>query len=460
MADLLLTHGYFLCEDEKELEIMKPYAPLGLLYLSAFLRRSGFEVEVFDSTFFTPAHLTARLAASRGVLGVYTNLLTRRSVLGVVADAKRHGWSVVLGGPESANHPEEYLRRGADVVVIGEGEQTMAELLPALDDRGPHCLHGVPGVVFLDDGGLVVRTEARPQIQDIDSLPWPDRDAIDMQKYVDVWRDHHGNGSVNLITARGCPYKCHWCSHAVFGFTHRRRSFLDCADELEHIRDRYQPDQVWYADDVFTIHHRWLFNYAAELKRRNLHMPFETISRADRMMKEEVWATLAEMGCWRIWIGSESGSQRVLDAMERGVTVEQVQWATRAAHRHGIQVGMFLMWGYEGETCDDIEATVDHVKKANPDVFLTTVAYPIKNTTYFHEVADRVVLNKAWDAATDRDYDILGRPSGDYYKQADRLLRSEVEAERLADSDPEQAAKLRASAAGARRALRAFAVDR
>lgn len=460
MADLLLTHGYFLCEDEKELEIMKPYAPLGLLYLSAFLRRSGFEVEVFDSTFSTPAGLAARLAASRGVLGVYTNLLTRRSVLGVVADAKRHGWSVVLGGPESANHPEEYLRRGADVVVIGEGEQTMAELLPALDDRGPHCLHGVPGVVFLDDGGLVVRTEARPQIQDIDSLPWPDRDAIDMQKYVDVWRDHHGNGSVNLITARGCPYKCHWCSHAVFGFTHRRRSFLDCADELEHIRDRYQPDQVWYADDVFTIHHRWLFNYAAELKRRNLHMPFETISRADRMMKEEVWATLAEMGCWRIWIGSESGSQRVLDAMERGVTVEQVQWATRAAHRHGIQVGMFLMWGYEGETCDDIEATVDHVKKANPDVFLTTVAYPIKNTTYFHEVADRVVLNKAWDAATDRDYDILGRPSGDYYKQADRLLRSEVEAERLADSDPEQAAKLRASAAGARRALRAFAVDR
>ena len=460
MADLLLTHGYFLCEDEKELEIMKPYAPLGLLYLSAFLRRSGFEVEVFDSTFSTPADLTARLAASCGVLGVYANLLTRRSVLGVVADAKRHGWSVVLGGPESANYPEEYLRRGADVVVIGEGEETMAELLPALGDRGPHCLHEVLGVVFLDDGGLVVRTEARPQIPDIDSLPWPDRDAIDMQQYVDVWRDHHGSGSVNLITARGCPYKCHWCSHAVFGFTHRRRSFLDCADELEHIRDRYQPDQVWYADDVFTIHHRWLFNYAAELKRRNLHLPFETISRADRMMKDEVWATLAEMGCWRIWIGSESGSQRVLDAMERGVTVEQVQWATRAAHRHGIQVGMFLMWGYEGETCDDIEATVDHVKKANPDVFLTTVAYPIKNTAYFHEVADRVVLNKAWDEATDRDYDILGRPSGDYYKQADRLLRSEVEAERLADSDPKQAAKLRASAAGARRALRAFAVDR
>ena len=167
------------------------------------------------------------------------------------------------------------------------------------------------------------------------------------------------------------------------------------AGDLEQIRDRWTPDQVWYADDVFTINHRWLFDYAAELKRRNLHLPFETISRADRMMKDEVLETLAALGCYRIWIGSESGSQRILDAMERGVTAEQVQWATRAAQRHGIQVGMFLMWGYEGETLEDMEATVEHVKKANPDVFFTTVAYPIKNTGYFEDAADRVIATRA-----------------------------------------------------------------
>jgi radical SAM superfamily enzyme YgiQ (UPF0313 family) len=457
MADLLLTHGYFLQEDEKEQETMKPYPPLGLLYLSAYLDCAGFDVETFDATFAGPEDLAARLSQGSGVLGIYTNLLTRRSVLRIVDDAKRLGWTVVLGGPESANYPEEYLRRGADVVVIGEGEETMAALLPALSGRGLNRLHDVSGIVFVDENEQVVRTNERSLIQDIDSIPWPDREAIDLQRYVDVWRQHHGQGSANLITARGCPYKCRWCSHAVFGFTHRRRSYVDCADELEHIRERYQPDQAWYADDVFTIHHRWLFNYAAELKRRNLQLPFETISRADRMMKEEVLDTLAEMGCWRIWIGSESGSQRVLDDMERGVTVEQVQWATRAAQSRGIQVGMFLMWGYEGETLDDIAATVEHVKKANPDVFFTTVAYPIKNTAYHDAVADRITLEKPWENATDRDYQIRGRRSPDYYKHADRWLHSAVEAQRWRDADPVRAREEQRSAAEAQQALQELA---
>src|SRR3954454_19272424 len=455
MADLLLTHGYFLSEDEKEREIMKPYPTLGLLYLSSYLRQKGFDVETFDTTFANREDLLARLAEGPGVLGLYTNLMTRRPVIEIAAFARDHGWTVVLGGPESANYPEEYLAHGASVVVTGEGEETMAELLPALAKHGPHRLHGVAGTVFQDEAGAVVQNPERTQIADLDSLPWPDREQIDQQRYVDVWRTHHGMGSVNLITARGCPYKCRWCSHAVFGFSHRRRGVADVAGELEQIRDRWQPDQVWYADDVFTINHRWLFEYSAELKRRGLHLPFETISRADRMMKEEVLETLAELGCYRIWIGSESGSQRILDAMERGVTAEQVQWATRAAQRHGIQVGMFLMWGYEGETLEDMEATVEHVKKANPDVFFTTVAYPIKNTGYFEDAASRVIATKAWEDGTDRDYVIRGRRSKAYYKQADRWLRGEVAAHR--EGDPGLAAAQRAEALAAREAMSALA---
>src|ERR1700691_592623 len=297
MSDLLLTHGYFLFEDEKEIQIMRPYPTLGLLYISAFLRRDGFDVEVFDSTFAQRQELFDRLARGRGVIGIYTNLMTRRPVLDIVAAAKRHGWTVVLGGPESATSPAEYLASGADVVVVGEGETTMAELLPALAARGPHNLHGVAGTVFRDANGVVVRNAEREKISDLDSLPWPDRGQIDQARYVDVWREPHGMGSVNLITARGCPYKCNWCSHAVFGYTHRRRSYLDCTSELEHIMETYRPDQVWYSDDVFTISHPWLFGYAKELKRRKLRVPFETISRADRMMKDEVLETLADMGC-------------------------------------------------------------------------------------------------------------------------------------------------------------------
>jgi radical SAM superfamily enzyme YgiQ (UPF0313 family) len=461
MPDLVLTHGYFLGEDPKEQQIMKPYPTLGVLYLSAYLKRAGFSVEVFDSTFAARSDLDRLLEQGPGVLGVYTNLITRGSVLAILRRAKALGWTTVVGGPESANYPVEYLDRGADVVVIGEGEQTMEEVLPLLASRGAHRLHGVRGTVFRDEDGNVVQNPARPQIEDIDSLPWPDRDAIDIARYVETWRTHHGMGSVNLITARGCPYRCRWCSHAVFGYTHRRRSPVDCANELEAIVERYAPDQAWYADDVFTIHHRWLVEYDAELRRRGLRIPFETISRADRMRgsphraheEEAIVRTLARMGCWRIWIGSESGSQKILDAMQRDVTVEQVQWATRTARRHGIQVGMFLMWGYEGETFEDIEATVEHVKRAAPDTFLTTVSYPIKGTPYFDEVADRVTLAGAWESSTDRDFAVSGRPPRAYYELADRWLRAEYDAHKLAEDNPRRAHALLAEAAKSREAM-------
>ncbi len=450
MSDILLTHGYFLAEDEKERQIMKPYPPLGLLYLSAFLKRAGFSVEVFDSTFAQRESLIERFAGGRGVVGIYTNLMTRRSVLEIVRAAKRAGWTVVLGGPESANYCAEYLEAGADVIVIGEGEHTLAELLPALARSGPHDLHAVRGIAFRDSGGALQRTPDRPKEPDIDSLPWPDREAIDHGLYLHAWKTHHGASSINLITARGCPYRCNWCSHAVYGFTHRRRSPAKVADEVQWIVERYAPDQVWYADDVFTISHPWLATYHAELARRGIHRPFETITRADRLQSDEAARLLRELGCYRIWIGSESGSQKILDAMQRGVTVEQVRRSCQLAKKYGIQVGMFLMWGYEGEELEDIEATVEHVKASDPDVFFTTVSYPIKGTGYFDKVRGRIELPLAWAEASDRDYVIGGRHGKDYYKLADKWLRSEVEAFRLETANPGRAAELLGTARLAR----------
>jgi len=457
MSDLLLTHGYFLADDEKERQIMKPYPPLGLLYLSAYLKRAGFSVEVFDSTFRERAELTARFAASPGgVVGIYTNLMTRRSVLEIVRAARLHDWTVILGGPESANYTLEYLDAGASVIVVGEGELTLADVLPALAKRGPHRLHDINGIAFRDEAGAIVRTAERAKIPDLDSLPWPDREAIDHQLYLDAWKTHHGASSINLITARGCPYRCNWCSHAVYGFTHRRRSPEKVADELQWIVERYDPDQVWYADDVFTISHPWLKTYGAELRRRGIHRPFETITRADRLQNETAAAELRALGCYRIWIGSESGSQRILDAMQRGVSVEQVRRACALAHAQGIQVGMFLMWGYEGEELEDIAATVEHVKATNPDVFFTTVSYPIKGTGYFDKVRDRVHAPIAWAEGSDRDYVIAGRHGKDYYKLADQWLRSEVEAFRLQSTDPQRSAELSGAARRASDALRAW----
>ena len=448
---VLLTHGYFLADDEKERQIMKPYPPLGLLYLSAYLKSRGHEVEIYDSTFGTRSELVQKLrAAPGGTLGIYTNLITRRTVVEIVAAAKQAGWTVILGGPESANYPAEYLAAGGDVVVIGEGETTLEELLVTLPKLGPQRLHAVGGVVFRDESGELVRTRDRPKIADLDSLPIPDRKAIDHRKYLDVWRTHHGASSVNLITARGCPYKCTWCSHSVYGYSHRRRTPERVAEEVSWIVENYAPDQLWYADDVFTISHPWLHRYSQELSKRGLHLPFETITRADRLQSEAAVKVLSELGCYRIWIGSESGSQRILDAMERGVTVEQVHRAVKLAQQYGIRVGMFLMWGYEGEQLEDIAATVEHVKVSNPDVFFTTVSYPIKGTPYFEQVKSKVGAPIAWQDATDRDYTIEGRRSRDYYRLADVWLRSEVEAHRVAGSDPARAAGLYEAARRAR----------
>ena len=302
----------------------------------------------------------------------------------------------------------------------------------------------------------VVSTAARVRVPDIDSLPFPDREAIDHGLYLDAWKTHHGASSINLITARGCAYKCNWCSHAVYGHSHRRRSPANVADEMQWIIDRYDPDQVWYADDVFTISHPWLASYTAELKRRGIHRPFETITRADRLQNEGAAALLRELGCYRIWIGSESGSQKILDAMQRGVKVEQVRHACRLAHAHGIEVGMFLMWGYEGEEIEDIAATVEHVKQSNPDVFFTTVSYPIKGTGYYDKVRDRVELPIAWAEASDRDFVIAGRRGKDYYKLADAWLRNEVDAFRVEAADPLRSAELLLVARRARESLSAW----
>ncbi len=455
--DILLTHGYFLYEDPKELQIMKPYPPLGILYICSHLRKKGVSVEVFDSTFSSRAELFDMLRSGPpSILGVYANLMTRPNVVDILQVAKEAGWKTVVGGPEPGAYVNEYLAAGADVVVIGEGELTLEELVPALQNSARN-LDQIEGIAFLGPDGTAVRTKPRQQIADIDAQPWPARDSIDMGQYVDIWRKHHGMGSVSLITARGCPYHCRWCSHEVFGKTHRRRKPVSVADELEWLVDRYRPEMGWMADDVFTIHHGWLFEYAGELKRRGLRLPFECISRADRL-NQKVVDTLAEMGCFRVWIGSESGSQRILDAMERGVTVEQVQSAVSLCRGAGIQSGMFLMWGYEGEDLTDIEATVDHVKKTDPDIFFTTVAYPIKGTPYFSDVADRVDGLKAWREGSDRDFRIRNRHSRQFYRFADKLLKSEVELNRLGtkpDADGSSMTALQNGIAEARAGMQA-----
>lgn len=425
--DLLLSHGYFLAEDAQERRVMKPYPPLGLLYVSAHLKARGFDVRVFDATFKTFDEFEQYVARERPpIVGLYCNLMTKINVLRMSTVCRQHGALVVVGGPEPPDDAERYLEHGVDFVVIGEGELTLQELLPPLLRRpGARDLSAVAGLVYRDEHGRVVRTVPRALLPDLDSQPWPDREAIDLGAYLDAWRRHHGVGAVSLLTARGCPYTCRWCSRSVFGESHRRRSPANVADEVAHLRERYAPDMLWYVDDVFTIHRGATLQYAAELRRRGLRVPFECISRAERI-DAEVADALRDMGCFRLWIGSESGSQRVLDAMDRRVKVERVQASTRLLQQRGIQVGMFIMLGYDGEEQRDLDATVAHLKAAAPDVFLTTVAYPIKGTPYHASLAERLESTGSWAARTDRDVLVRGQRTSFYYRCARAWMHAEV----------------------------------
>ena len=422
--DLLLAHAYFLAEDAEEQRLMRPHPPLGLLYLSSHLKARGVDVGVFDGTFRSHRDFVDTLQRERPPLvGIAVNMMTKRHALRMIAAAKRAGARVVVGGPDPPYHADAYLAAGADVVVIGEGEQTLQELLRGDD------LAGIAGLAFRGEDGAVVRTPARALLPDLDTQPFPDRDAVDIPGYLQAWRQRHGVGTVSLITARGCPYTCTWCSRSVFGETHRRRSVTNVADEVEAIVDRYHPERLWYADDVFAIHRGWTLSYAAELERRGLRLPFECISRAERI-DDEVADALVSLGCFRVWIGSESGSQRVLDAMKRKVTIDQVRATAARLKRRGIEVGMFIMLGFDGEDTSDLRATVEHLKRTAPDVFLTTVSYPIKGTPYYQRVADRLWSPVEWAQGTDRDLIVRGRPVRRYYDFARRWMTAEVARDR------------------------------
>jgi radical SAM superfamily enzyme YgiQ (UPF0313 family) len=434
---VLLTHGYFLGDDVKEQRLMRPYPPLGILYLAAYLENRGIPAEVFDTTFSSRALLERRLIDVRpDVVGIYTNLMTKVNVLSIMrfirAQPELVSTRIVLGGPEVTHHVDRFLEHGADVIVIGEGEETMHALIAAWSEGGITArLSETPGIAFRDTEGKVVRTPARPLLRSLDELPMPKRDALDLKPYLDAWRAKHGTNAVSVSTMRGCPYSCRWCSRAVYGESYRRRSPGLVVDEIQAIIDRYHPDSLWFVDDVFTINHKWLEGLADELDRRGVKVPYECITRADRLNERSV-SLLKRSGCFRVWIGAESGSQKILNAMDRRVTVDQVREMIHLSKKHGIETGTFIMLGYPGETEADIEATIEHLKRSDPDQFTITVSYPIKGTPFYDQVAKEMVDTGPWERSSDREIRLRHSHSSWYYWFATTRVVNEVKHFKLA----------------------------
>jgi radical SAM superfamily enzyme YgiQ (UPF0313 family) len=425
--NILLTHSYFLLEDDKEAKIMKPYAPLGLLYVSAYLKEHLQENTVFDSTFSTfKKQLDFIKKNQPKIIAIYTNLMTKVNVIKLIKELKNnpiYGFpKLILGGPDITYNLENYLKTDADFLIIGEGEQTMLELSTSILNFEDYSK--ISGIAFLR-GGEVIKTSARIKMKEMSELPLPNREGINFQPYLDTWTKYHGKNSMTVSTQRGCPYTCKWCSTAVYGQSYRRRPAKLVVQELMMLKTVYNPDAIWFVDDVFTVSHKWIREFHAEMKLQNFKIDFECITRAERLT-DEILQLLKEIGCFRIWIGAESGSQKIIDAMDRRVDVDVVKKAIQRTNEIGIESGTFIMVGYPGEDESDIDETIQYLKDANPTQYTITVAYPIKGTSLYNDIEDKIIERPNWETSTDRDIDFKRTYSRKYYNYAVKRIVNEV----------------------------------
>ncbi len=416
---LVLTHGYYLSQDLKEQRIMKPYPPLGLLYISAYLLERGIENHVFDTTFYNQSEQLQFIEEKKAdVVAIYTNLMTKIEVVKLIRELRNNARyrfpKIVLGGPDITYNCENYLKAGAHYLVIGEGERSMYELYLAIVSKLP--VSEVAGIAYLEEG-RVLKTAPREKMNDLSGLPLPNREVVPMEKYLQTWKENHGQSSVTVSTQRGCPYTCKWCSTAVYGQSYRRRPAADVVAEIVLLKERYNPDALWFVDDVFTVSHKWIQSFHTEMKKKDVRIPFECITRAERL-NEAVLRLLKETGCYRIWIGAESGSQRIVDAMDRRVDLTVVKEMIQKTNALGMETGTFIMLGYPGEHEKDIHSTVAYLKEANPTHFTITVAYPIKGTALYQEIEHKINSNPDWETSTDREIDFERTYSRKYYDYA------------------------------------------
>lgn len=427
----VITHGYFLEEDPIEQKIMKPYPPLGILYISAFLNDHNVKHEVFDTTFSTDTDWKNYIVETQpGLIAFYVNLMTKVKVIKLMrwlkSNSKLAHTKIVLGGPDITYNKENYMLAGADYLIIGEGEETLFELITTLKNETD--LSKVTGLVYQLNDGLITNPP-RIKVKDIDDLPMPNRAVFPIEKYLNTWKNAHGKSALNISTQRGCPYTCKWCSTAVYGQSYRRRSPKLVVEELAILSETYQPDTFWFVDDVFTVSHKWMKGFAEAIKEKGLKIQFECITRAERM-NDDIIRILKETGCIRVWIGAESGSQKIIDAMDRRVDVNVVRDQLIATRVAGIETGTFIMVGYPGETYHDIMLTAKYLEDALPNQFTITKSYPIKGTDLYTEIESKITEKPEWQTSTDRDIDFKRRYSDRFYRYAIRYIYNRVQLKR------------------------------
>ena len=440
---ILLAHSFFLRRDTKQLERHKPYPPLTTLLAAAMLREAGHPVELFDATFAEgPQAFEALLEARRPSVVVLIednfNFLTkmctenrRADALAMIAAAHARGWLVAVNSPDAVDNPRMYLEVGADAVLTGEGEFSVVDLVRAAE-RGAD-LSFTAGLILDDGRGGVRRTATRLDRPDLDALPLPAWDLADTEAYRRAWIGHHGYFSWNAAASRGCPFACNWCAKPTFGRRYTQRSPASLAEELRRLKQEVRPDHVWFADDIFGMTAEWIREFADEVVRRDAVIPFMMQSRVN-LITAPVAAALRAAGAQEVWLGVESGSQRILDAMDKGSHVDTARVATRNLRHEGIRACWFLQLGYPPEDWDDILLTRDLVREELPDDVGVSVAYPLPGTPFHDRLAAELGDQRNWRETGDLAMLFEGTFDTEFYRTVRDLLHADVALRRHDDA--------------------------
>jgi anaerobic magnesium-protoporphyrin IX monomethyl ester cyclase len=465
MLSILVCHSYFLRFDPKQQERAKPYPPLATLQVAAQLRQAGHRVALFDAMLAEGTAEYDRLlqCVNPQLVLFYEdnfNFLSkmclgkmRSACCEMIAAARQTGTRVIAAGSDATDSPEPYLRAGADVVLLGEGLETLSALVARLDGDPGYAtdrlleVEGLAGCATLRDGKLRKNGHARTlravglprPIQPAAPAAW---DLVDIGRYRSIWREAHGFFSLNMAASKGCSFRCAWCAKPIWGNQYLQRDAAEVAAEMAHLKRTYAPDHVWFADDIFGFRVDWVAEFARAIQACGGAIPFTIQTRAD-LISERMASALKEAGCKEAWIGAESGSQRVLDAMNKGTKVAEILTARARFKAVGIRVGFFIQLGYLGEDLTDLLATRDLLDDARPDDVGVSVSYPLPGTKFYELVKQQLRGKTHWQDSNDLEMMFQGTYTSDFYRAFRDLLHAQVSLQSRHDASGKRAVERR-----------------
>jgi anaerobic magnesium-protoporphyrin IX monomethyl ester cyclase len=440
MLSILVCHSYYLRLDQKQVLRAKPYPPLATLQVVAMLRQAGHRVSFFDSMLADgideyehlleadPPQLVLFYEDNFNFLSKMCLGTMRRAACEMMASARRAGARVIASGPDVTDDPEPYLNAGADLALIGEGLSALFDVLPRLDASpdadNADLVRGMSGIVRLSDGKALTQSGSRtmPIATDVGLAAW---DLVDMDRYRAMWLKAHGYFSLNMAASRGCPFRCAWCAKPIWGNQYLQRNATEVAGEMAHLKRTFNPDHIWFADDIFGFRVDWVTEFAASVRAADAQVPFTIQTRAD-LISERMAEALRDAGCREAWIGAESGSQRVLDAMNKGTTVKEILVARDRFKSVGIRVGFFIQLGYMDEELTDILATRDLLDAARPDEIGVSVSYPLPGTKFYDLVKAQLRGKTHWQESNDLEMMFQGTYTSDFYRAVRNLMHEQI----------------------------------